>query len=80
LSAALQWQLSRIHPYGDGNGRLSRLLGDIVLVRAGLLPTLLHADDRSAYLHAMEWADCGDGSHLYDWVLHGLRLSMVSAA
>jgi Fic/DOC family len=28
----------RVHPFGNGNGRTSRLIGNAVLVRYGLLP------------------------------------------
>lgn len=37
---ASQWLVS-IHPFGDGNGRISRLVMDYVLQRYGILPPLL---------------------------------------
>jgi Fic/DOC family len=42
--------LCRIHPFSDGNGRLSRLLQNIMLERAGFPPAIVLAGEKSAYL------------------------------
>ena len=50
----------RIHPFVDGNGRLSRLLMNLRLMRAGFPPTILRREERRAYYSALEKADKGD--------------------
>lgn len=48
-----------IHPFADGNGRVARALASIYLVRATSVPFLLFADQKPAYLDALEAADRG---------------------
>lgn len=43
LAVWLQTEIIRIHPFEDGNGRVSRLLSNHVLVRLGLRPIPLEA-------------------------------------
>ena len=50
----------RIHPFIDGNGRLSRLLMNLRLMRAGFPPTILRREERRSYYSALEKADKGD--------------------
>lgn len=50
----------RIHPFVDGNGRISRLLMNLRLMRAGFPPTILRREERRSYYSALEKADKGD--------------------
>jgi hypothetical protein len=54
----------RIHPFLDGNGRAGRLLMNLVLVRLGYAPAIIHKRDRSKYLDALDRADKGDSGPL----------------
>jgi len=56
FAARAHLELARIHPSVDGNGRVSRMLVNLVLERAGYLPALYSADDRNEYLDALERA------------------------
>jgi fido (protein-threonine AMPylation protein) len=53
-----------IHPFVDGNGRVGRLLLNLLLMRAGYPPALLLRDWRGAYLRALQQADEGRYSPL----------------
>jgi Fic family protein len=64
LAAYVMWRLNWIHPFGDGNGRTSRVVSYIVLSTA--LKTVLNGspqipqqiqEDRTTYFHALEDAD-----------------------
>jgi len=44
----------------DGNGRMSRLLVSLVLIRAKLLPLLIRVEDKLRYFNALRAADGGD--------------------
>lgn len=57
-------RFTQIHPYQDGNGRVSRALTTMILLKADLLPLVLDRDLRVEYLTSLESADFGDLSHL----------------
>ncbi|GAB3743595.1 Fic family protein [Spirosoma lituiforme] len=54
LSFKVHFQLVSIHPFGDGNGRTSRLLMNYVQQYHGLPLSLVYAQDRTAYIAALE--------------------------
>jgi Fic family protein len=45
-----------IHPFFDGNGRVGRLLLNLMLMRDGYVPALLAAEWRIGYLHGLHLA------------------------
>ncbi len=47
-----------IHPYMDGNGRLGRFLMNAMLLSGGYPWTIIHVEDRTLYLEALETAGC----------------------
>jgi Fic family protein len=53
-------RFTQIHPYQDGNGRVSRALTAMILLRSGLLPLVIDRDLRVEYIDALESADLGD--------------------
>lgn len=47
-----------IHPFADGNGRMARLVANMLLGSAAMPPVIIRHDrDRSAYLNALEHSD-----------------------
>jgi hypothetical protein len=46
-----------IHPFEDGNGRISRFLASLVFMKAGLVPLLIENSDTYAYFNALKIAD-----------------------
>lgn len=59
-SAWLHHRFAQIHPYQDGNGRVSRALTSLVLLRRNLLPLVIDRDLRVEYITALEAADAED--------------------
>jgi hypothetical protein len=60
LAAWLHHRFSQIHPYQDGNGRVARVLANLVLVKHQLFPVVITRDHRPRYIDALEQADLGN--------------------
>ncbi|HXS94616.1 MAG TPA: translation initiation factor IF-2 N-terminal domain-containing protein [Candidatus Limnocylindrales bacterium] len=52
-------KMTAIHPFMDGNGRVARLLLNLVLVRAGYPVVNIRREDRPRYYEALTFADVG---------------------
>ena len=53
----LHYRFVRIHPFDDGNGRLSRILMNYLLLRHGYFPAVIPIDARDPYFDALGVAD-----------------------
>lgn len=63
FAARLSYEFVRIHPFPDGNGRLSRILMNLVLFRFGLpfwLALRGDSKNRKRYLRSLQCANSGD--------------------
>jgi len=49
-----------VHPFADGNGRVSRALASTFLYRSPGVPLVIFADQKGDYIDALEGADRGD--------------------
>ena len=50
------WLFGYIHPYADGNGRMARFVMNALLASGGYPWTVIHVEDRDAYLATLERA------------------------
>lgn len=50
------WLVGYVHPYADGNGRMARLLMNVMLASGGYPWTIVRVEDRDRYLESLEKA------------------------
>ena len=58
--AVAHYNLVRIHPFDDGNGRGARLLMNLILIQKGYPPAIVRMTKRRAYLNTLAKADKGE--------------------
>lgn len=76
LAALLHYNFVRIHPFDDGNGRLSRLLMNYVLFKHKLPPVVIKSADKKDYLRALSEADAGNLAPFIEYVSQQLIWSL----
>lgn len=82
LAAAVahSW-LAMIHPFEDGNGRMARLLANLVLMRAKWPPLVVAFSDRLQYLDALSASDeGGDILQVFDLFVKSIERSLSDLA
>ena len=57
IAATFHYRFVRIHPFDDGNGRMARLLMNMILIKHGFTVAMIRQDDRNEYLNRLEGAD-----------------------
>lgn len=72
-AALLSGEFVRIHPFIDGNGRTSRLLLNLSLMRDGYLPIVIKKEDKPAYIEALDKAHHENDYQDYVLFLAGLE-------
>ena len=65
LAAEFHYRFVRIHPFDDGNGRMARLLFNLILMRGKYPPAVIRSEDKARYLETLQLADTGDAEPFY---------------
>jgi Fic family protein len=64
------YRLVAIHPFSDGNGRTTRLVMNVLLLRGGYPPVAVRPEDRKAYLDTLEHASMREDLTLFQTFMH----------
>ncbi|TAL47039.1 Fic family protein, partial [archaeon] len=59
LSARVHYMFEKIHPFGDGNGRIGRLLMNYILWKAGYPMLIIEYKNRKSYYKALQKGEEG---------------------
>lgn len=80
LAAEFHYKFVCIHPFDDGNGRVSRLLMNYILLLHDYPMVIIKSEDKENYLTALQKADTGDLMAILNYVekqaIYSLELSI----
>ena len=79
LAAIFHYKFVCIHPFDDGNGRVSRLLMNYVLLVHKLPPVVIKSSDKQNYLHALRLADTEQYEDLIRYIAEQVVSSLEMA-
>lgn len=68
LAAKFHYDFIRIHPFDDGNGRMARIIMNLILMSFGFPPVIIKTDDKANYFKALQQADGGEESFFYAYI------------
>ena len=62
LSFEAHYRIVSIHPWADGNGRMSRLVMNMIQYEAGVIPSIVKKESRAEYIQSLSISQDNDNS------------------
>ncbi|MEX2460445.1 MAG: Fic family protein [Paenibacillaceae bacterium] len=75
-AALFHHKLTAIHPFTDGNGRVSRLCMNFILLKNGYVPAVIRNEHRLDYYKALEQADQQDATAIVNLLAEEVKRSL----
>lgn len=76
LAALLHHKMVNIHPFWDGNGRVSRLVMNILILNAGYPLAIILKNDRKRYYRILSLADKGQYKPICEFIAQAVIRSL----
>jgi Fic family protein len=76
LATLAHYEITRIHPFDDCNGRGARILLNLILMQSGFPPIVIKIEERREYLEALERADQGEKEIFYTFIAQHIKNSL----
>ncbi|MEI7597229.1 MAG: Fic family protein [Bacteroidota bacterium] len=77
ITASLfHYKFISIHPFDDGNGRLARILMNLILMQKGYPPVIIKTEKKEDYYRALQAADGGDENFFSEYIGEQLITSL----
>jgi len=70
------YKFIRIHPFDDGNGRLARILMNLILMKSGYPPVVIKTEAKNEYYKALQQADGGNELFFSKYICNQLITSL----
>jgi Fic family protein len=77
LAAQFHYRFVCVHPFIDGNGRVARLLMNLILMRNGFPPTVILKVDRKKYYRVLNEGNLGNLNPFIDFVGRAIERSLI---
>ncbi len=82
-AAKVHYDFVLIHPFDDGNGRMARLMMNLVLIKHGFPPAIIKTQDKENYFAALRQADGGQFGVFVEYIAScvcaSLRIMLAGA-
>lgn len=76
MAAIFHHRFTAIHPFDDGNGRLGRILMNLILMQRGYPPAVVQVSQRDDYLLALQAADSGNVDPIIEILANAVTASL----
>ncbi|SFS86910.1 Fic family protein [Mucilaginibacter polytrichastri] len=76
VSALFHHKFVAIHPFDDGNGRMARILMNLILMRSGYPVTVIKTDNKDNYYALLSRADVGDNWPFIEYIVERAKNSL----
>ena len=77
IAATFHYRFVRIHPFDDGNGRMARLLMNMILIKHGYTVAIIPIEERDQYIQTLEQADKNeDLAEFIAYVAHSCKYAL----